>query len=461
MKTIAVILAAGNGSRMSSQLPKQLMKLSGQSVLFHTLRAFIDNESIDHIVLVCPTNSKEDYMLHLQAWGMSSYAIKIVEGGENRNLSTLNAINELELEDAKILIHDGVRPLVSQRIINDCVKALDQWEAADTTISTADTIVETQNNFVIRVPDRSSLNRGQTPQAFRLSVLKKAFSLWQQDGMPVSTDDCTLVLRYLPQVKVVQVQGDESNIKITKPVDLYIAEKLFHLKAERIHSEKTTLKNSGYGKVALVFGGHTGIGAEISSQLEALEYSVSRISLSQNQIDVTNEMQVRGAFQDARKLGPIHVVVNCAATLTTQEFTSIGIEEFWREVEVNFLGSVIIAKCAFDFLRETKGQLFLFSSSSYSRGRSGYSAYSSSKAAIVNFCQSIAEEWIEAGIRLNCIIPERTRTPLRERAFGSEPAETLLESSEIAKAVIGLLNRPFTGGIFEVGKANLAEELDA
>lgn len=455
MKTIAVILAAGSGSRMSSQFSKQLMKLSGHPVLLHTIRAFLENTSIDSIVVVCPSNALKDYKLLFEVWGLADYPIDLVEGGANRNLSTLNAIRGLNFREAKILIHDGVRPLISQRIINDCIAALDDWEAVDTTIPTADTIVEISEDFVVGVPDRSNLNRGQTPQAFRLSVLTKALDSWEKNGMPAATDDCTLVLRYLPEVKIYKVRGDEANIKITKPVDLYLAEKLFHLKTESVHNIPQFLPPSGAGKVAIVFGGHTGIGAEVSTQLEEIGYYVARISLAQNGIDVTNELEVRKTFSLAREVGPIHLVVNCAATLTLQEFSSFQLEDFWREVEVNFLGSVVVTKCAYEFLRETKGQIFLFSSSSYSRGRSGYAAYSSSKAAIVNFCQSVAEEWQASGIRLNCLIPERTGTPLRKKAFGPEPAETLLEAKEIAASIIRLLNSPYNGAIFEIGKTKL------
>jgi NAD(P)-dependent dehydrogenase (short-subunit alcohol dehydrogenase family) len=101
-------------------------------------------------------------------------------------------------------------------------------------------------------------------------------------------------------------------------------------------------------------------------------------------------------------------------------------------------------------LSESRGHLLMFTSSSYTYGRALYSTYSASKAAIVNLTQALADEWEEVGIKVNCVNPERARTPMRTRAFGNEPPETLLDPDEVARKALGILVGNFSGIIFDV-----------
>ena len=100
------------------------------------------------------------------------------------------------------------------------------------------------------------------------------------------------------------------------------------------------------------------------------------------------------------------------------------------------------------------GSLLLFTSSSYTRGRSGYSLYSSAKAAVVNLTQALADEWAADGVRVNCVNPERTGTPMRTRAFGQEPAESLLDSAAVARASLDTLLSPGTGHVVDLRKVD-------
>ena len=119
-------------------------------------------------------------------------------------------------------------------------------------------------------------------------------------------------------------------------------------------------------------------------------------------------------------------------------------------IEVNYVAPVTIAKASLPYLKETKGQLLLFTSSSYTRGRADYSLYSSSKAAIVNICQALSDEWSDLGVRINCINPERTATPMRQRAFGTENPDTLLSSEVVARTSIDTLLSSVTGQVVDV-----------
>ena len=118
------------------------------------------------------------------------------------------------------------------------------------------------------------------------------------------------------------------------------------------------------------------------------------------------------------------------------------------------MGTVNVAIEAYNYLKETQGQLIFFTSSSYTRGRAFYSIYSSTKAAIVNFVQAVAQEWESVGIRVNCINPERTKTPMRIKNFGIEPDDTLLRSEVVADATVRCLLADYTGQVIDVKRSN-------
>jgi 2-C-methyl-D-erythritol 4-phosphate cytidylyltransferase len=129
------------------------------------------------------------------------------------------------------------------------------------------------------------------------------------------------------------------------------------------------------------------------------------------------------------------------------ETDTATIEEALR---VNYLAPVQIARAAHKYLAESHGQLLLYTSSSYTRGRAEYSLYSSTKAAMVNLTQALADEWAADGIRVNCVNPERTATPMRTKAFGQEPAGTLLSSEAVARTSLDVLLSPLTGHVVDV-----------
>jgi 2-C-methyl-D-erythritol 4-phosphate cytidylyltransferase len=133
--------------------------------------------------------------------------------------------------DCGVLLHDAARPLVDQRIIADCVAALQVHDAAGVAVPASDTMVITENGVMHSVPPRETLFRCQTPQCFRLPVIARAHELAAADPGFAPTDDCGVVLRYLPDVAVHIVPGSERNLKITYPHDLAVAEAL--LGAER------------------------------------------------------------------------------------------------------------------------------------------------------------------------------------------------------------------------------------
>jgi 2-C-methyl-D-erythritol 4-phosphate cytidylyltransferase len=234
MRTVAVVLAGGTGTRFGSGLPKQLQVLGGMTLLARCVQTFGQAPGVDEVLVVTAAELTGPVTSQLSA---AARLADVIEGGAARTGSTQRAIAWLRCraesadpgQDWKVLFHDAARPLVDQRIIADCIAALDQWDAVGTVVPTPDTIVQLADGAFGRVLPRESLARCQTPQGFRLSVIGQAYDLAAADpGFPAlaATDDCGIVLRYLPEVPVGAVQGSEHNLKITYPADLAIAQAL-------------------------------------------------------------------------------------------------------------------------------------------------------------------------------------------------------------------------------------------
>lgn len=447
-----MLLAGGLGSRVGLQMPKQLVKIAGRTVLEHTLAAFSAHPDVDEIIIMMAQGHLDAVRAIVRSGGYQKVS-QILEGGETRNQTTLLALDALDPE-CKVLLHDAVRPLVSARIISDCFAALDEYDAVDVAIPSADTIIEvTPQDTIKKIPPRSQLRRGQTPQAFRVSVLQQAYAHAGNDKGFVATDDCTVVLNYLPDVPIGVLPGDERNMKITEPIDIYLAEKLFQLMGSEAPAgrDETDYRRALRGKVMVVFGGSYGIGSDIARLATEFGAHVSVFSRSASNTHVERRADVVAAATEAlAEHGRIDFVVNAAGVLPRGPLLDATEEEVYSATEVNYLAPVFIAQAFHAPLRESRGSLLLFTSSSYTRGRASYSLYSSAKAAIVNLTQALADEWAGDRIRVNCINPERTATPMRTKAFGEEPAGSLLESEAVARASIDTLLGRGTGHVVDL-----------
>lgn len=450
-KNVAVVLAGGSGTRVGTNVPKQFLKVAGKTIVEHTLDAFQKNRRIDEIAIVIhPTYvyTIEDMVL-ANNWDKVR---KILIGGAQRYESSLVAIRAYE-DDSRVnlIFHDAVRPLVSQRIIDDVVEALEQYDAVDTAISAVDTIIRTRDDgrFIDAIPDRSYLRRGQTPQGFKINIIKRAYEIALRDDDFSATDDCGIVLKYLPGVPIYIVDGEESNMKLTYMEDIFLVDKLFQLRSESFR--RTDADFDLQGQVLVVFGGNSGIGKDIIKIATGAGAKAYAFSRSLNGIDIRVKDAVDNALNDVYEMeGKIDYVVNASAILRKEPLMNMDDESIRQVIETNYLGMVNVSISSFSYLKETQGQLLHFTSSSYTRGRAFYSLYSSTKAGVVNFVQALAEEWQPFDIRVNCINPERTKTPMREKNFGLEPEETLLKSAQVAEAAIHTLLSDFTGQVVDV-----------
>ena len=454
MKTVAVILSGGHGTRFGTSVPKQYTKLAGKMVIEHTLSIFQSHPLIDEVCIV----AHKDYIKLIEKsvlHNLYSKVMKILIGGDKRYESSLVAIqayNQKYPDDTKILFHDSVRPFVDHDTISRCITALDQYDAVDVAIGCSDTIIEVDRNVIIDIPNRNRLRSGQTPQAFKLSTIKSAYDLALVDPNFKTTDDCGVIKKYLPSEPIFVVEGSNTNIKITYKEDIYIADRLFQLKS--LHDSAMaigTTQNILSNMVVVVFGGSYGIGFEIAKLVKNYGGKVHVFSRSETNTDISSLDDVKFAVDSVLKLeGHIHAVINTAGILIKQPLLNMSTESIKQVIDINVTGAINVALASANALMQTKGMLLLFTSSSFTRGRAFYSTYSASKAAVVNLCQALSEEWADKEIRVNCTNPERTRTPMRMQNFGNELEDTLLDPVEVAERAIEVLLSNNTGAVIDV-----------
>ena len=228
---VAVVLGGGTGTRFGAAMPKQLLTLNGKTLVEHCVAAFAAVPGIDEILLVMPST------YHDEAKRLVGDQVgAIIAGGATRPDSVRNALAHIgarhDQADTGVLIHDAARPLVTPQIIAACVAALQDHDALGTAVPTSDTILAVANGAIAHVPPRETLYRAQTPQCFRLETIAKAHALAAADPAFQPTDDCGVVLRYLKDVPVHVIPGSESNIKVTYPSDLAIAEALLRTREQ-------------------------------------------------------------------------------------------------------------------------------------------------------------------------------------------------------------------------------------
>lgn len=219
---IAIILAGGTGSRMGADRPKQFLTLDGRMVIERSIDVFDQSPLIDEVAVVVHPDWM-DFMQEVAAQNNWPKLQKIIPGGSERYMSSLHAIQAYEgiSPDTNLLFHDAARPWVSNDIISRVVESLYTHEAVGVAVPSTDTIWQLGNNNTIeQIPNRSVMWRAQTPQSFRFRIIEEAYRLAMNDPMLIATDDCGVVMKYLPHIPIVVVPGSEENKKITFKSDL-------------------------------------------------------------------------------------------------------------------------------------------------------------------------------------------------------------------------------------------------
>ena len=236
-KSIALIPAAGMGKRMGASINKQYLHLDGMPIVARTISVFERSPLIDAIYLVIPAEEIPFCREHIvEAYNFCKVAA-IIPGGKERQHSVMNGLRGMRehVSDGDvILIHDGVRPLITEEVLRESIAVARSHDGAVVAVPAKDTIKSVENGNVTGTPDRNTLWQAQTPQAFRYSVIYSAHQAAETDHY-LGTDDSSLVERTGGLMRI--VQGDYHNIKITTSEDLVLAEAfLASAHKERIHN---------------------------------------------------------------------------------------------------------------------------------------------------------------------------------------------------------------------------------
>jgi 2-C-methyl-D-erythritol 4-phosphate cytidylyltransferase len=216
MKKYAIIVAGGTGSRMGGNLPKQFMLLKDKPVLYYSLKTFLDAYDDLHIILVLPVAFIDMGQEIIDAW-FEKDRIRITTGGETRFQSVKNGLKLIE-EESIVFVHDAVRCLVSVNLIHRCYEVAMQSGSAIPVVLSKDS-VRIINEDISEPIDRTKVVFVQTPQTFHSKILLAAYQIDYKDKF---TDEATVAEAY--GLKISLTEGEETNIKITRPLDLIIAE---------------------------------------------------------------------------------------------------------------------------------------------------------------------------------------------------------------------------------------------
>ena len=221
---VALVVAAGKGTRLGGDRPKQFLELGGVPIIIHTLRQFECSKQVDEVIAVLPADETAGFESLARTFELTK-ARRAITGGASRAQSVRNGLNAIA-EAEIVAVHDGVRPFVTPEEIDSVVAAARENGAAILTVAVADTIKRVEGDRIAETVPRGSLRRALTPQAFRFEILKEAYEQLDElesAGIDV-TDESFLVERL--GVEVIAVEGSARNIKITNESDIALAEAL-------------------------------------------------------------------------------------------------------------------------------------------------------------------------------------------------------------------------------------------
>ncbi|MEV0617111.1 bifunctional cytidylyltransferase/SDR family oxidoreductase [Nonomuraea sp. NPDC050404] len=387
LRSVGVLLAGGVGQRVGRDTPKQLIEVAGKTIIEHSMAVFEKVPEIDEVVVLM-TPGYADRVREIVARGGYRKVSKVVDGGASRTESTWRALQALGAEECNVLLHDAVRPLLEPRIITECVRALESHEAVNVAIPSSDTVLVASPGEVIEeVLDRSRLRRSQTPQCFRLSVIRKAYERAMADpgfaGLP-ATDDCGVVLRYLPEVPIHLVRGSEHNIKVTHPADLHIADLLFRLPAPVPAGDRDALA----GQVVVVLGDSP------AAEQAASHGARVRVLTRADGVRAEDYDSVAKALDG---VGPADHVVLAAGAGQSGDLARASDETVADAVAAGHLGALNVARAARPHLLPRRGGLL------FQVPPGSGALHEPGAAAVAALTRALAREWAADGIRVNCV----------------------------------------------------------
>ena len=420
MKNVGIILAGGTGERFGDTTPKQFIILHGRRVLDYSVSTFLKHDNISFVVIVCPKN----WIKIIQKEYPSCL---VVQSGKTRKDSSFNGLNSCPKDTKNVLIHDAARPFIDSDIISRCLFALDTYKAVDTVISSSDTVVEAKNNIITNMPIRDNMFLGQTPQGFDYKTILNAHKSFKGE----TTDDIRLVKN--SNIECCTIEGSVYNFKLTNQPDIYLAERITQIQGQKENSiPKFNDKN------VLIFGGTGGIGSGIANLLKNLGANVKCLG---SEIDLRQQKLPDNLFKNK-----YDIIIHSAGVFRMKSLGESTIDDWNEMFYVNLRSSFLVSKLASKTMNNPGWLIYIGSSSSH-RGRANQAIYASSKAGLNNLTQSLSAELQNKGIRVNCINPPRTDTPMREKAFPDEDKSLLADPILVAQDILQYCYGDETGHI--------------
>jgi 2-C-methyl-D-erythritol 4-phosphate cytidylyltransferase len=405
MKTIGVILASGIGSRTGSYIPKQFVKAHGKLIIEYAIEAF--QKANLPIIVAVPPGYKDTF----------KWPVIIIEGGKERTDTIRNVLEELKKHDADyVIFHDSARPLITSDIILATQQKL--YSGHDVLITSSkvtDSLLSLQDLDLV---DRSNYRLLQTPEAFKVDKLLKAYESSGQDYTLIAgplLNDSTLCI----------FEPEFYNFKITYPEDIRIAEKLLVSDGTipKAKQSLAILKN----KKVLVLGGSGGIGKAVINELSE---SCFVFAPGHKELDLATENWSVG--QDKYD----YIVYTAGLCYSDKEITKELRDQMFL---VNTYSIDRLTQLA-PGIMNPGGSIVVIGSSAATNGRPGFSYYSASKVAANAIVQARAVELKKQNIHINCLCPAKTKTPMVEKTKTSNDDSYFLEPEYVAKTIItGLL----------------------
>ncbi|EGD76593.1 hypothetical protein PTSG_07710 [Salpingoeca rosetta] len=447
---IDVVLPAGGiGVRTGSVTPKQYWVLQGKPLLYYTISTMLAVPGVRRVVVPIAANCLEKSAGWLRDWRLEHEAERVlfVQGGASRHASIkrgLDAIHSKPSHPNVVVVHDAVRPFVDAKTVLNVAAAAAQHQAAGSVLPLVSTVIKPNaDGFLEESLDRSQYRASQTPQAFSLEALMKAYESCSAHDIEHGTEVLHLVLKYAG-VRAKLVDCQPNVWKVTYKQDLHAAEQLA---AQRMR------------QVAIVFGGGRGIGRHVVKGFRERGMQVAVVARTEEEVahvakeygcmaicaDVGNSQHVDDAYaQVLAKYKRVDVVVNCAGVALLRSIAETT-DEAWQNIMTsNLSGCFYSSRRALASMQEQVhgGVIINVGSSAAQGGREGQSAYAASKAGIACLTETLALEGKPHNVVAYCVVPRRTYTSMRTTMYPDEDASDCLAARDVAALIVSVAMAP-------------------
>jgi len=442
MNVAVVLPAAGSGVRAAAPTPKQFISIAGKPLLYYTLASLEAAEGVAEVVVPCPAGQVAALTAASKEWQLRKP--RFVEGGTTRHRSIAAGVAAVSPDCNVVVVHDAVRPFVSEAAISAVAAAGHTHGAAGMMLPLVSTVIQVdEEGFLVESLDRSKYRGSQTPQAFRRGVIAAAYEHATAEELDHGTECLALALKYAhDECKVKLLDGDPQTLwKVTYPHDILAAEQ----------QVKRQLR-----KIALVSGGSRGIGREVALALANRGYQVAVLARSRAEVesvcdvigglplvaDVGDSTAVRKAFERVvSELGNIDVLVCNAGQAIAASIADTTDAEWQSIVDCNLSGAFFCCREAMRTMQASGrgGVIVTIGSSGVNGGRPRQAAYGATKAGLHALTETIALEGRPHGIYAYCVAPTRTFTKLRTQIAPEESPDACLSAVNVADAVVSVV----------------------